>query len=437
MWWLLFTGWVKDLSVTVILLVLAVAAVAALVYAIRARRREHVILAGLGELPGLPTAGFSQALRQRVRAQLIQVRQNASYYAGSAEEKQTVWADVVRDPHLVAEISSSAQDVLRQMSPPSRLANRGFEVKAVPLIRGDARLGIAVEVAYLHGPPIATETFWEPPSAADGDPAERLFELLKPTARWIALRLIAARSAAWADRRFHSRVRQTGVASADMQGVHQLLAGGLCRVAMADFEDQALTFAEDADSELRSAAEVLPGSHRPWEMLAGVNEDLGRLFARSERRDEAELAYHRAEQSWRRAEAQAAGRTSGTAERMRVRRLKCQVLSNRTEERPLVVQELAEKPLALDAMQMRTLYDTARLYATLNGEFTEPAKDAVGRALLAEPNRNVQAMALGDPELLAVTGLASFLNRLVQLRGQATEPILGDEATALISQAKE
>jgi hypothetical protein len=305
----------------------------------------------------------------------------------------------------------------------------------MPMARGaDAapRLGLSVELAMLDGPPIATTTFWEPEAGSADAVHERLLDLIEPAARWIAVRLIAVRT----------EVR-TGTAKMPAElamAFHRLLVGGLCRIAMDDFEEHATTFAEDAGAELRSAADVLRGYYRPWEMLAGIQEELGRNYTKKQRHDDAETAFRRAQQAWLRAEKLLSGRARPPAdalERLRVRRLKCQVLANRTQGRPLVVQELGERPLSLDGMQMRTLYNVGCLYATLAGEFTEEAKEAVGRAVLAEPAQEVRTYALRDPELLAVPGLASFLNRLVALRGPADEPIRGDDAAKLIARAEE
>jgi hypothetical protein len=455
---------VTATSIGVLALSAAVVVVVAIVNTGRARRREQIVLAEVGELalPGgeshSAAPGLSPWLRQRVRNALRQQRHNArnlseTVLSGESATGASTFALPVEltVPGAEATIIGAAQDSLDALTQGIQAAARqkadgralsallpppkGYLVRTMPMARGaetNPRLGLSVEVAQLDGPPIAACTFWEPEAGRLDEVQERLLDLIEPVARWIAIRLIAARS----------QVR-SGAGGARMPAgaaFHQLLVGSLSRTAMDDFDDHATTFAEDAGEELRSAAEVLRNYYRPWEMLAGIQEELGRNFNRRERRDDAEAAFRAAQLAWRRAEKLLADRARPPAdalERLRVRRLKCQVLANRTEGRPLVVQELSARPLALEPMQMRTLYNTACLYATLAGEFMDDARDAVGRTVLAEPTQDVRTYALRDPELLAIPGLATFLDRLVSLRGQATEPILGDEAAGLIKKAKE
>jgi hypothetical protein len=325
---------------------------------------------------------------------------------------------------------------------------RGYLVRAVPMARGDEknpRLGMSVELALLDGPPIATRTFWEPvpPGAEAPSPhemQERLLSLIDPAARWIAVRLIAARTEVRARKPAPGDLSRYRMPAETAAGFHHLLVGGLCRNAMDDFEDHAATFAEDADAELRSAGEVLPRYHRPWEMLAGVYEELGRNYTKNQRTDLASAGFKRAHQAWGQAEQLLTARNSPPSDglaRLRVRRLKCRVLANRAEGRPAVIHELSEQPLDLDAMQMRTLYNTACLYAILAGEFVEEAKDAMGRAMLVEPSLDIRSFALHDPELLAIPGLATFLNQLAVLRPTPPEPVRGEDALKLIAKAKE
>lgn len=459
---------VTKTSIGVLALAAAVVVVVAIVNVHRARRREQIVLTDIGELalpggePHAAAASLSPWLRQRVRTELLQQRHNARHLSetvlagDSASGASTLALPVELDmARAEAAILGAAQDTLAtltqgiQAAAPDKAEGvvhalsallprpQGFLVRTMPMARGaeqDPRLGLSVEVAELGGPPIATCTFWEPAAGSPDAVQERLLDLIEPAARWIAIRLIAART------EVRSVAGTTRLPADTATAFHRLLVGGLCRTAMDDFDSHATTFAEDAGEELRSAAEVLRGYYRPWEMLAGIQEELGRNFTRRERRDDAETAFRQAQQAWRRAEKLLSGRARPPAdalERLRVRRLKCQVLANRTEGRPLVVQELGDQPLKLESMQMRTLYNTACLYATLAGEFMDDARDAVGRTVLAEPTQDVRTYALRDPELLAIPGLATFLNRLVSLRGQATEPIRGDEASALITKARE
>jgi hypothetical protein len=469
---------VTTTSIAVVSLSAAGVVVAGLGHAYRSRRRERIVLMDIGEL-GVPggegTPSLSPWLRQRVRDEVQQLRHNARHLSQAvvAGDARALPGELTA-ARVEAVIASAAQDTLTTLAqglnavlPDRTLATwlprpRGFVVRSMPMARGaDAhpRLGLSVELAIVDGPPIAATTFWEPQPGTPDAVHERMMQLIEPAARWIGVRLVAART----------EVR----AGSDLAaGLHRLLAGGLCRTAMDDFEEYATTFAEDASGDLRSAGDALPGYYRPWEMLAGIQERLGRTYTKKQRHDDAETAYRRGQQAWQQAEKLASARTrpadSGWAgdnppgdagragdnppadagragdnppaeslERLRVRRLKCQVLANRTEERPLVVQELGEHPVRTDGMSMGTLYDAACLYATLAGEFTDDAKDALGRAVLLELGQDVRGNALRDPELLALGGLATFLNRLVAERGPASEPIQGDEAAKLIAAAKE
>lgn len=463
-----FADAVTKISIAVLVLSAAVVVVVAIVNAHRARRREQIVLADIGELvmPGgeahSAAPSLSPWLRQRVRNELMQQRHNARHLSeavlagdsatGTSALALPVELNVARGE---AAIFGAAQDTLATLTQgltamaPDRAEGflgamsallprpHGYLVRTMPIARGaepNPRIGLSVELAELDGPPIAARTFWEPEAGPPEALQERLLDLVEPTARWIAVRLIAVRTEVRSGSGAAKLPAETATA------FHRLLVGGLCRTAMDDFDSHAATFAEDAGAELRSAADAMRGYYRPWEMLAGIHEELGRNYTRRERRDDAETAFRRAQQAWQRAEKLLAGRAhppADTLERLRVRRLKCQVLANRTEGRPLVVQELSDRPLTLESMQMRTLYNTACLYATLAGEFMDEAKDAVGRTVLAEPEQDVRTYALRDPELLAIPGLATFLNRLVSLRGQTAEPIRGDEAAALITKAKE
>jgi hypothetical protein len=471
-----FADTVIRLSVGVLALAAAVVVVVGIVNVVRARRREQIVVADIADLvlsgPDRHAAApsLSPWLRQRVRGELLQQRGNARHLTEKVlgEDLATGLSPLALPVELSparteAAISGAAQDTLATLAQglqavaPQRTEGflgalstllpraRGYLVRAVPMARGDEtnpRLGISVELALLDGPPIATRTFWEPaPTAATPqEMQERLLSLIDPAARWIAIRLIAARTEVRTRKPTPGDPNRYRMPAETAAGFHHLLVGGLCRTAMDDFEDHAATFAEDADAELRSASDVLPRYHRPWEMLADVYEELGRNYTKNQRTDLASAAFKRAYQAWGLAERMLMARNNPPPDELaglRVRRLKSRVLANRAEGRPAVIQELADQLLDLDAMEMRTLYNTGCLYATLDGEFVEEAKAAVGRAMLIEPDQDVRSLALHDPELLAISGLATFLNRLATLRPSPPERVRGEEALKLITAANE
>jgi hypothetical protein len=240
---------------------------------------------------------------------------------------------------------------------------------------------------------------------------------------------------------------------------------------MEDFPQYAIAFGEDAVAELTLAAEGLTGYHRPWEILAGVREQLARVHQREGRAEEARRQFGRAVREWRQAESALAanpGRVlavpavrnpaardlagadrsdsevsqdgvpaelADDRERLRVRRLKCLLLAGGPTAAKTVGADLAAAGLS-PAASMRTLYNAACLYATLGGEHLALAEETIGRAVLAEPHHDVMAVALRDEELRPITGLRGYLNRLAALRPEPPRPLGGDEALDLITRAR-
>lgn len=439
----------------------ALVVVLGIVSAVRTRRREQVVIDDIGELD-LPdgtakAASLSPWLRQRVRAALARQRLDADHLV-----KVVLQHDVAlhRVPvrmdfdDAVSAISSAADDALATLTRglnalvPEQAGGfvgavqallprrRGFRILIRPLWRGhpDApRLGLSVEVALLDGPPVATTTFWEHDGVAlgEGNPQERLVALIEPTAWWIALRLLTNRLV------IRRRGYQRPVPASVRLGLRQLFAGGLARTAMEDFREYAEPFGEDASDELERAIVCLADYHRPSETLAGVQEELGRVRQRAGRVDDARKNFARALAGWRRAEADM-GRYRQEAqedvERLRVRRLKAQLLHDGPGVRAEVERDLSDRPLAR-AGNLYTLYNAACLYAALGGDHLGTAADLIGRALLVAPDRNVRAYAVRDEELAPVPDLAAYLDHLATLRPNGGGPLTGDEAGALTAAA--
>lgn len=60
----------------------------------------------------------------------------------------------------------------------------------------------------------------------------------------------------------------------------------------------------------------------------------------------------------------------------------------------------------------------------------------IGRAVLAEPRRNVSAVALRDEELRPIPDLPAFLDRLASVLPDPPDPVGGDDALRLIERAR-
>jgi hypothetical protein len=490
---------------------------------------EPLVVAGTDRQA--PTASLSPWLRQRVRAALFAQRHDARHIVDGVLGRDVALGRVPVDltmNHAEAAISGAAEDALATMAQGLRVIapqqaegllgamsaalprRRGYRVRVSPLTRGSdqrPRLGLALELSHLDGPAIATTTLWEPateppvaeptvappvaeptvappapgpPGASQGAPQatspgaepvdqvqERVVALIEPAARWIALHLLTLRLVIRPARRWPWRTPTTV-----RLGLRRLFAGGLGRTAMEDFPQYAIAFGEDAVAELTLAAEGLAGYHRPWEILAGVREQLARVHQREGRTEEARRQFGRAVREWRQAESalaanpgrvvaapavrnpvardlSGADRAASTAgdhdgvpaeladdrERLRVRRLKCLLLAGGPTAAKTVSADLAAVGLS-PAASMRTLYNAACLYATLGGEHLALAEETIGRAVLAEPHRDVMAVALRDEELRPITGLPAYLDRLAALRPEPPRPLGGDEALDLITRAR-
>src|SRR5262245_692014 len=208
-------AWISDLadavtklSIGVLALAAAVVVVVGIVNANRARRREQIVLADIGELvlpagdPHSAAPSLSPWLRQRVRNELLQQRHNARHLSESvlAGDSATGASALALPVELSvargeAAIVGAAQDTLATLSQglqavtPERAEGflgavsallprpKGYLVRTMPMARGadkNPRIGLSVELAALDGPPIATRTFWEPEAGRADTVQERL-----------------------------------------------------------------------------------------------------------------------------------------------------------------------------------------------------------------------------------------------------------------------
>ncbi|MDG4831887.1 hypothetical protein O7627_21635 [Solwaraspora sp. WMMD1047] len=517
---------VTQVAIGVLTLMAALVVLIGVANAVRSRRHEQVVIADIEPLTvagtdrQAPTASLSPWLRQRVRAALFAQRHDARHIVDGVLGRDVALGRVPVDltmNHAEAAISGAAEDALATMAQGLRVIapqqaegllgamsaalprRRGYRVRVSPLTRGAdrrPRLGLALELSHLDGPAIATTTFWEPPAGPPVTPPsapptaeqpatrsaepeqvqqgqeeqeeqvqERMVALIEPAARWIALHLLTLRLVIRPTRRWPWRTPTTV-----RLGLRRLFAGGLGRTAMEDFPPYAIAFGEDAVAELTLAAEGLNGYHRPWEILAGVREQLARVHQREGRPEEARRQFGRAVREWRQAENalaanpgrvvavpalrnpaardltgadhSPAGSDNGVPaeladdrERLRVRRLKCLLLAGGSAAAKTVTAELAAAGVS-PAASMRTLYNAACLYATLGGEHLALAEVTIGRAVLADPHRDVTAVALRDEELRPISGLRGYLDRLAALRPEPPRPVGGDEALDLITRAR-
>ena len=206
---------------------------------------------------------------------------------------------------------------------------RGLSVGVGLIQRGTGaaqRVGASVEVVRLDGRPFASEIFWQPlpasPNSAAPQPGstERILSLLDPVTRWIAVRLVLTLMVS-------PRRRVTRQAR---QGLRQLLAGGLFLQAMRDFPDQALSFGEQACTELEQARLLLPQIPLPVETLAGVYERMGWARQKADEPAHASADFRTAATLWQDAENLTRDRTDGgggNLTRVLDRRLKAQLES--------------------------------------------------------------------------------------------------------------
>lgn len=477
---------VTKSALGVLTVVAAVAVLVGAANAVLGRRREQIVVADVSGQTnyGVDTGGdagsLSPWLRQRVQAALSRQSLDARHIVDEVLGRDIALRRVPVRTTLDAwsgSIAAAADDALATLAQGLKAVapdqadgllgalsvvlprRRGYRVSTVVLTRGESekpRFGLAIEVATLDGPPLATVTFWEPvpisPDAdSDREPArERLLALVEPAAHWIALRLLMLRLdiAPTGPRRRRPQV------VAIRSGMRGLFVGGLCQLAMGAHPQHVIAFGEDAVEELERAEKALPGYHRPWETCAAVREHIGRTLLRRSLVKDARRQFAQAVNEWETAEnfistnpgkptrlipgtrgaANAIDGINDERERLRVRRLLCQLRSTESGSRNAVVQEVARHPVP-NSGSLRTLYNAACLYAALGGEYLTIAYEMLGRSVLSRAKTNLHRTALDDDDLKVLPDLAAFLERLVALRPAPLAPIDGEAARALIMQA--
>jgi hypothetical protein len=467
-------GWLRDVSsaaadgavALLCLLAIVVIAVGVINY-LRIRGREQVVIANIGAASPesaeelVRASALSPWLRQTVRAALLNQSHDARHIvdtmlgqdggtahrplgfsmdyaeaaiAGAANDALAAISQGLRV--LTPSRADSAVSLLRTLAPP----RRGYQVSSWPIVLGsgdDLRIGISVEISRLDGPPIGLITFWSPSNDA-ATPHERFMALIEPAAWWVALRLLSLRL------RIHrpgSRIRRSAPKQTEA-GFRSLFAGGLGRTAMDKFEPHAYQFGEDALFELEAAAAALDFYHRPPEMLATVLESLARTSLRDGAKENSSQYFNRSLRYWRQAESKLMSNPAVVSsladddeirdykERMRLRRMKCQLFADDENGAALVADELAHDPLELpSSARMRTLYNAACLYASLGSEWVPEAKNALGRAVLIEPQHNVRNVALHDDELRCLPDLDLFLRLVARIRPANRVPVMDPEAS--------
>ncbi|MGH3716248.1 MAG: hypothetical protein ACRDT4_22720, partial [Micromonosporaceae bacterium] len=268
---------------------------------------------------------------------------------------------------------------------------------------------------------------------------------LEVAARWIAVRRVALKLIATPTRR-----RWTWPSAAHRRqwlGMQRLFAGGLALVAMKETRPHALAFGQGAVEDLRQAAADLGTYHRPWVTLGGVYEQLGFAHRRDAGEPEARRQFLRAAQSWGEAYRllrQNPGRSPGDGppdeldddlELLRIRRLKCLLLTGDTRRHDEARAELSERPPT--CAEPRTLFSAACLYAragaVLDASYLAAAWQMLGRALLATPDDLIWQNALDDPELEPLTDRHRFVDHLGPYRLATDRPDPDDLIAAALA----
>lgn len=321
---------------------------------------------------------------------------------------------------------------------------RGLSVGVGLIQRGTGaaqRVGASVEVVRLDGRPFASEIFWQPlpasPNSAAPQPGstERILSLLDPVTRWIAVRLVLTLMVS-------PRRRVTRQAR---QGLRQLLAGGLFLQAMRDFPDQALSFGEQACTELEQARLLLPQIPLPLETLAGVYERMGWARQKADEPAHASADFRTAATLWQDAENLTRDRTDGgggNLTRVLDRRLKAQLESGDPALCRTALTELKSISAPAALLTNRVwLYNRACLYAQASktdtdADYLQCALLWLGRALMYYRDSGMWDYAEHhDPELAPIRSiLGPFLICLRRLISDDPAQLEQEDAESLLIQ---
>lgn len=400
---------VADNTTSTVIALLSLLAVVVLCYglirAIVMNRRPQIVMADLTASSSFAEHAdavvLSSVVRQYIqrqisdqRTQIVRIGKEILSPASKELELQLDDATVARVQQAASDSIGTLLAALRAVAPDA--ANRfvglfsvilppprGVSVGVALIQRGAStalRIGVSVEVVRLDGRPLASEMFWEPPSASSSASAtraestERILGLLEPVTRWVAVRLVLALMVS-AGRR---------VARPAGQGLRQLLVGGLFLQAMRDFPDHALTFGEQACAELEHARQLLPRTTLPGTTLAGVHERMAWAHQKAGEPAQASNKFRAAATLWKEAEDITSKEGDAAEAKLAMlhdRRLKAQLETGDPALRKAALAELASisAPTAFLANRI-WLYNRACLYAQASE--ADPGADYQERALL-------------------------------------------------------
>ena len=497
-------GWVIAFT-----LVLALAAISASwVRAWRGLRQMRIVMHVAEPENGVPAGvilGLSPGLRERVREELR--RQGRDAYRA---EQETLDADIksrmmtiqdsaasesyaALDAEMLAHMSravvpdtqNTITELFRGLSAAgtpevrgliavlgSNLpAQRGWSIRVSPVVLGTggtAKAGLTVELSPASGDADEGTTFWDSSEAlresASGSAKqaaairEVLHGLLRPTARWIAIRLVARNLAQRQDGRNRlSKIfqRRSESQRQKLTGLQWLIAGQLSLYATRTLQMFTLGFVRQALEDLERAEELLPGYFRPPMTRGFVYEQKGwacrragddpaarRAFAGAIR------AYDHAEELLRAYEDPEvnAHRRDAEIKAIAVRRAKCRLLSGEYHHAHRAHSELTGVLPLLDT-DVLGLYNAACAFAEamrsghLSGaqraSCEQQAWHHLGRALLASgQDDRAWSRVMVDEELAGMQERqrADFCAE-IQKRHDGTRPLTDEAAGRLVEEA--
>jgi hypothetical protein len=438
---------VTKTAIALLTLLAALIAGVGLVRAWRSRRRPQIVVEDIqtiGSFSPAVLAGLSPQLRDGVHRALTEQRLAAEW-----AHKDTIVADVnaglLTAPFTsmgiesFAELRASAADSLAALSAGVRVLDpgraesvlealstvlpvqRGWVVRTSPVVRrrgARSEIGISVQLGEIGHLPEAVTAFWTE-TVADRAPDQTasadLYDLVRPTANWIAIRLVAqnvSRSRAASNPRIRS---SRSVRDQQLAGVRHQLAGQLSLYALDETRYPA-GFAEQALGDLREAARLLPDYFRPFSTQAAVHERVGWSHRRTRNPDSARLSFLAAVSAYDRAEELIAAPTSTATERtyddvvarIEGRRTKCRILSADEFQLAIARRELLSLREQADPPAIN-LYNLACLYAVASRgaascadeaeQYARRAWELLGRSLLAAGPDGPWQHALVDEEL--------------------------------------
>lgn len=480
---------ITKAMIAVLTLLAAALVVVGLGRAWRGRKKAQVVIEDVVPIEGNPSlsvSGLSPQLRQAVRRAILQETRDASYSVLNTLE-QDIKAGLLRAhgsvqvKTITADLRSTTEDSLTMLAAALRAAapkegegfiaalgtvlpaQRGWTIRTFPVLRSTgprAEVGMAVELAELGHSPDSVTTFWtssEELRSATTDEAQTtstrssLYQLLDPTAHWIAIRLVSrqlAQSGVPKRWRFLSR-RKLGQ---ELRGLQMQLAGQLSLYATRKQKEFDRGFAEQALADLADSAQLLREYFRPHVTEAAVHERLGWSYRHSgepqKAANEFNLCVNSYDEAMRLLEKALEANTDerkAALERAKVRRTKCRLLSGDRAHMMVARQELTEL-FHMTGTTSLELYNGACLFAvatTCPGmpqeekqQYEEYAWYLLGRALVAGGVNGPWKLAMTDVELEAMDKhqRSRFCDEL-RTRHPTLTPIVGERALPLVNDA--